>query len=320
MKHFIDGLNANNDLFVYPVWGSPSYEDFTEFINDFSDEVKHSLKRQFLNEEEHTPLRLSSVGKTPAFELLAKKLDLLPMGSKRTVPESLRLIFTLGDWYESYLLFTLKRMGYEIVSTQNEVTWNGINGHIDAIVKDPDGETRLIEVKSANDWYHTSCVKRGYPVDDRGYLTQLLTYSKALEISRDHTHWIMWNKNTGQTNVLNLIDVPHEVAEPRLRRAASIAKAYHACEKPEDLYSTVKPPPPSIEKTKEGQPVLDEDGMIKMYSPPEVHHPDFCYVTKQGKTKWGKKRTYVVDYNYPDEFKQFKPRNIIQDALKANEV
>jgi hypothetical protein len=289
------------------------------FINEFSDDVKHSLRRQFLNEEEHTPLRLSSVGKTPAFELLAKKLELLPMGSKRTVPESLRLIFTLGDWYESYLLFTLKRIGYEIVETQTEVSWNGISGHIDAIVKDPDGVVRLLEIKSANDWYHSSCVKRGYPLDDRGYLTQLLTYSAATEIPRDRTHWIMWNKNTGQTNVMNLTDVPHEVAQPRLNRASKIAKAYHACETQFDLYSSVKPPPPSIEKTKDGKPVLDINGMIKLYAPAEVHHPDFCYVIEPGRTKWGKVRKYVVDYNYPDEFQEFKPRNIIQDALKADE-
>jgi hypothetical protein len=320
MKHFIQALQDANDKFVYPVKGTDSYREFNTFIDQFKYDVEHSLRRQFLNEEVHTPLRLSSVGKTPAFELLAKKLDLLPMGSKRTVPEPLRLIFTLGDWYESYLLFTLKRIGYEIVSTQNEVSWRGIKGHIDAIVKDPDGETHLIEVKSANDWYHTSCLKRGYPLDDRGYLTQLLTYSAALDIPHSRTHWIMWNKNTGTTSVFNLIDVPSEVATPRLIRAESIANAYHKCKTEEDLYSSVKPPPPKIEKTKDGRYVLDSEGKLKLYSPPEVSHPSFCYTLTMGRTKWGKAREYVLDYNYPDEFQQYKPRNITQDAIRADEV
>jgi hypothetical protein len=321
MKHFKDSLKADNGSFVYPVYKSPEYYKFQELIHDFSDDVTHSLSRQFLNEESHTPIRLSSIGKTPAFEMLAKKLNLLPMGSKRTVPESLRLIFSLGDWFETYLLFTLERMGYEIKETQTLVECFGVTGHIDAVVIDPiDKKEHLLEIKSANEWYFSSCVRRGYPMDDRGYLTQLLTYSKSLNIPHDRTHWIMWNKNTGDIEVMDLCNVPSDLASSRLRRAEAISRAYANCSELKDLYASVKPPPPRIEKTKDGKAVLDANGLLKLYPPPEVSHASFCYVLEQGKTKWGKARTYVKDYNYPEEFQSYKPKNIIQDAIHADEV
>lgn len=310
MKKFLDALKKSEYAYPGTEEGRNEYE---KFAVEFAADVLFSLKRQFINEEHHKPMRLSSLGKTPAFELLGKKLELIPMGGKGTVSEGLRLIFTLGDWFEAYIIFTLRRLGYEIVDTQTSVDWNGVSGHIDILIKDEEGIKRLLEVKSSNDWYYKDVTQRGYPDDARGYLTQLLTYSDALKIPREHTHWIFWCKNTSDISVLDLSNVPDDVADERLSRATSIVKAYHACNSIKELYTMVQPPPPSIERTKDGHPVLDDKGHIKMYPNPSVSHPEFCYILEEGKTRWGKKRTYVKDYNYPPEYQYCKP-NIVEMA------
>lgn len=318
MKQLLDLLKCS-EAKVYPT-DPDAYKQLSLDIINFTDDVKQSLNRQFLNEEQtHPPLRLSSLGKTPAFELLAKKLGLIEQGSKHTVNEGLKLIFSLGDWFEAYLIFMLKRAGYTVHGQQTEVKWHGVTGHIDTLVDDVDGNTHLLEIKSANDWYSSDTFKRGYPLDDRGYLTQLLTYSECLNIPREYAHWIMWNKNTGEMRVMNLSDVPTELADERLSRGKKIVEAYQNCVTPRDLYSTVKPPPPAIEMDKNHKPVLDDDGQLKLYVPSVVSHPYFCYVIKEGKTKWGKKREYVTDYLYPDEFADFKP-DIIRDARRFYNV
>lgn len=318
MKQLLDLLKCK-EATVYP----ESTQDYVKYqldIDDFADDVKHSLRRQFLCEEQtHPPLRLSSLGKTPAFELLGKKLGLIEQGSKHTVNEGLKLIFSLGDWFETYLIFMLRRAGYSIISQQDEVKWNGVTGHIDVRVMGTDGIEHLLEIKSANDWYASDTFKRGYPLDDRGYLTQLLTYAECLEIPRERSHWVMWNKNTGEIRVMDLSNVPEDVASERLIRGKRIVDAYRNCETPADLYSTVKPPPPAIEMDKNHKPVLDDNGQLKLYVPSVVNHPDFCYKIVEGKTRWGKKRDYVIDYNYPDEFSAYKP-DIFRDSRRFYNV
>lgn len=311
MKRFKESIESHE--YAYP----EVKKDYDDYIVEFNEEVLHSLRRQFLNEEEHKPMRLSALGKTPAFELLAKKLNKISMGGKNTVNERLRMIFSLGDWFESYCNFLIKRVGYEIVEQQRTVEWNGVSGHTDSIIKDEDGVEHLLEIKSANDWYFKQVSKQGHPGDERGYLTQLLTYSESTGIPRDRTHWVFFNKNTCEMMVIDLDSVDNVLAEARLNRARSIIKAYNKCESDKELYTMVQPPPPKIEKTKDGKFVLNDDGSLKLYSPPEVGHPDFCYITEWGKTRWGKKRLYVVDYNYPKEYQSYKP-DIKEMALAHN--
>jgi len=304
----LSSLSSCTDEFLYD-------KDYEDFALDLGSDVLNSMRRQYVNQEEDKVIiRLSSLGKTPANELLAKKLGLINKGGTFSVNEQLRTIFTVGDWYEAFTLFCLKRIGYKIIDTQRTVDWNGVSGHTDAVIEDEYGEQHLLEIKSANDWYYTQCKKRGYPGDERGYLTQLLCYADATGFDKNHTHWVFWNKNNSEMNIMPMSNVPENYAQQRFRRAELVASAFNECCDEKDLYTKVQPPPPKIEKDKSGEYVLDTSGNLKLYSPPEVSFPEFSYKLVEGKTKWGKKRMYVTDYNYPEEFNSFKP-DVNQMAL-----
>ena len=305
-------INLSNEKEKY-VYGNPV--EYDQYSVEMGEDVLYSLRRQYVNrEKDEVTIRLSSLGKSSAFELLGKKLGLVKKGGAYSVNEQLRTIFTLGDWFEAFTVFSLKRIGYQVLKREDEVNWHGIKGHTDAYIQDEFGEKHLLEIKSANDWYFTQCKRRGYPGDERGYLTQLLTYTDATEFDREHAHWVMWNKNTSELLVMPLTNVPEEYANERLNRAKQVAKAFANCNNKHDLYSSVQPVPPKIEKTRDCHPVLDEDGNYKLYVPPSVSFPEFSYVLKEGRTRYGKKRMYVEDYNYPEEFKQYKP-NVLEMAL-----
>jgi hypothetical protein len=311
MKLLKDVMSRGMDEWVY----NTSYETFAD---EMGQAVAHSIKRQYVFEETHNPvLRLSSLGKTPAFELCAKKVGLLKQSGKHTVSEQHRLLFSIGDYVECWLRFTLKRLGYTILEEQTDVSWNGVGGHIDFLVSSPDGSIHLLECKSANDYYFTQ-VKKGIG-DERGYLTQLLTYDECMREKYPdlQSHWVFVNKNTSELQVIDLESIPKAKRTATLKRAKSVVKAFEKCQTADDIYKYTQPPPPSIEQTRTGVLKYWEDGTPKMYVPCSIANPDLCYITESRKTDYGKARLYVLDYNYPEHLQKHKP-NIIEQALAHN--
>jgi hypothetical protein len=279
----------------------------------------HSLGRQYVHEELVNPvLRLSALGKTPAFELVGKKLGLIKQAGKHTLTEQHRLLFCIGDFIENWLYFTFLRIGYEVVEQQTDIYWQGVHGHIDFIIKDEKGQHHLIECKSANDYYFTQVKKFGIG-DERGYLTQLLTYDACMRDKYPDlvSSWVFVNKNTSELCVIPLLSIDEGTRTEALRRANSVVRAYNKATEPDDCYKLVQPPPPSIEKTKTGVIKYWADGKPKLYCPSVVSHPDFCYVLNKVKNDYGKIRDYVVDYNYPEHLQDFKP-NVVEQALAYN--
>jgi hypothetical protein len=301
--------------FVYP----KDNAKFIEHLAKVGEAETVSLGRQYVYEEKSNPvMRLSSLGKTPAFELVGKKLGLVKQANKFTLTEQHRLLFCMGDFIENWLYFTFLRIGYEVVEQQTDIFWNGVHGHIDFLIKDEKGQHHLIECKSANEYYFTQ-VKRFGIGDERGYLTQLLTYDECMREKYPDliSHWVFINKNTSELAVIDLLSIDEGSRTEALRRAKSVVKAYNKATEPDDCYKLVQPPPPALEKTKAGVVKYWEDGRPKMYCPSTVSHPEFCYIINRVKNDYGKLRDYVIDYNYPEHLQEFKP-NIIEQALAYN--
>lgn len=117
---------------------------------------------------------------------------------KENLRPEVQFKFLYGDILEELILPLIEESGHTVEARQEEVTINGLKGHIDAII---DG--MLIDVKSANTraftkWKDGSFVKN----DPFGYLDQLHLYLTALQDDDRLTHkneagWIVIDKELG---------------------------------------------------------------------------------------------------------------------------
>lgn len=83
-----------------------------------------------------------------------------------------------GKVLEALVLALMREYGVPVHSLQHEVTFAGIpgDGHVDCIY----GENTILDIKSMGSYYYKSFVEQ--PDDDRGYVTQLLTYKYASQL------------------------------------------------------------------------------------------------------------------------------------------
>lgn len=132
--------------------------------------VTYSVYRQWFAPRD-TQLRysLSQLGKPLVLLALAK------LGyESEDVDNRLKWIFNVGDFTEALLLTLMYCQGLEVHRCQEEVSWQGLGGHIDCFVDDT-----LVEVKTMSSSYWQSFVQ--VPNDDRGYLSQLCGYVQATD-------------------------------------------------------------------------------------------------------------------------------------------
>lgn len=117
-------------------------------------------------------LRMSNIGKGTRQLWYAKHYD-----SEEKLEGHTLLKFLIGDITECVVLFLSKMAGHSVTHLQDEVSLEGIKGHIDA---DIDGVT--VDVKSASP-YAFKKFENGTLVEDDafGYIEQIASYSKARE-------------------------------------------------------------------------------------------------------------------------------------------
>lgn len=247
-----------------------------------------SFIRQYVKDYQNgNILRASSIGKMPALDLAAIQFNVIsPPSFKPTAQQ--KLLFWTGDTFESWVYFQLCLMGYT-VQQQLEVNYYGIVGHIDFLCT-RDGESFVLETKTANDRYFDQVKKYGVG-DERGYLTQLACYSEALGVPG---YWLFMNKNTSE---LLVIPCNKEEYEPRLKRVRFIVDGLKQLESFEEAYILFRPVPPSVEITRDRKPVLDNDNRPLLYVPSTVANPSLHYITEKRKTKYGAARYYVTAYH-----------------------
>lgn len=296
MDDFLARLNTGEiypkDAHTIDLWEKYNAESTRIVWDVFND--------QYITKNTHNPiLRLSQIGRQPALEIAARKFGVIKEGNDHTVSEEHRLLFWTGGVFESWVYFTLQRLGYTVLSMQTDVMYSGIEGHVDFVVRDHFGNDFVLEVKTANDNYFNQCVSKGVD-DSRGYLTQLGAYAAALQMP---AYWLMVNKNTSQLHVEKLDE---KKASTRLKRVDQIIDGLSKMSCFEDAYLYFRPQPPSIEYYQK-KPAIDNNGNPLLYVPFNVAHPKLHYLTEQRKTRYNQVRTYVIDYNYPDQYSHKKP-------------
>jgi len=286
-------------------------EDYRDFTINAGEMAKAMFNRQYAQTERDNPiLRLSGLGKYHIVELLAKKFGLIEQGGDFTVDHACRLRFMTGDLFECQMYVILNSFGFKVVKTQQTIDFNGVSGHSDFIIEMPDGSKYLLELKTANNYYFKQIKK--WIGDERGYLTQLVTYSHCLDLP---AAWVFVNKDTSEVFIKELTDVPQEIRDAKLKRAYHLVKAFNECPSFEEFPLYCRVPPPKIEKTKSGDYKYWDDGSLRLYvGDYDFVNPELFYVTDRKKNDYGKMRIYVTDFVYPEKYAHLKP-NIEESAL-----
>lgn len=114
-------------------------------------------------------------------------------GDPEPLTAATRLKFTYGHILEECLLFLAEKAGHHVARRQETVDYNGVPGHIDAII---DGE--LVDVKSANSRSYDKFKFNKLREDDPfGYLTQQEGYYRALGLETGRFHFLAIDKELG---------------------------------------------------------------------------------------------------------------------------
>jgi hypothetical protein len=238
-----------------------------DLLEDLLIKVEDSVREQFFQyQREDSVLRMSRMGK-PAVELAMLHLENLAVceGAQETSRIAGQWVFNLGDYFEALLIFLMKHYGVYVIQEQREVSYKGVKGHIDCIVKE--GNKRiLIEIKTMSGYYFNSFVK--YPDDNRGYITQANLYYESLRNKLTDVWWLCLNK---QNNELRIIECVPDFRY--VERVEGIIEVLPKIRKFEDIKKHFDIPP------------LERDGHRKrvpqcmQYSP----YVDLFYVFKNGK-------------------------------------
>lgn len=114
-------------------------------------------------------------------------------GDTEPLDANTRLKFTYGHILEECLLLLAEKAGHDVQRRQETVDYQGVPGHIDAII---DGE--LVDVKSANSRSYDKFKYHKLEHDDPfGYLTQQEGYYRALGLKTGRFHFLAIDKELG---------------------------------------------------------------------------------------------------------------------------
>jgi hypothetical protein len=278
-----------------------------KYAKEASKVFEQSLVRQYVQDNtEQTIWRLSQVGRQPALDILARYFNVIPLGGSFTVTPQQRYLFHVGDTFEAWVVFTLKRLGYTIIESQTSVNYHGVGGHIDFLCQDPtDGEVFVLETKTACSFYFDQCSKYGTD-DERGYLTQLGAYVESYREKYPDIqgYWLMTHKDT---QTFHIERAEKEKYEPRLDRLRKIVDASSTLTCFDEAYTLFRPQPPSVELKNKQVAYWSHNDRPKLYVPASIKFPDLHYVWYDAKNIYGQPRKYIEDYYYPEQYKSHKP-------------
>ncbi len=264
----------------------------------FGKAMEDSIQRHYAEDRQKGGVRMSNLGKPAVLLALAK------LGYAEPEPRGkMRYIFMNGDFFENWLEIMLKVYGIEILESQPEVSYMGVDGHADFIIKCPHCDKPLIvEAKTMSENYHRMFTKE--PNDDRGYITQLAMYSHST--GYDST-WITLNKGT---NEVTEIEPNPGILSASLQRASNVLGRLDRVKVLEDVLEQLRVPPGRPERFRNQQ-------TGKLLMQPSIAYSKFAtalYKLSQGINGYGKPTYYIDDIADTEHMK----REL--DFLVANKV
>ena len=196
----------NEEAGAYPV----DAKTVSKVVAFFTKVIASSINDVLFRKSENY-LRVSSMGKPLIILCLAK----IGYREPDNISFKLRWIFMVGHTFEAFIMCVIFLLGYDIHSSQDEVEFLGVKGHIDFMVDEV-----VVEVKTMSDTYFRDfCRKQN---DDRGYLTQLHIYCHAKKTKRGV--FLVINKATNELRELPLVWDDHYIT-----RAGNVVKHYNSC-------------------------------------------------------------------------------------------
>ena len=193
-------------------------------ILEFADAISQGLKRQiFFEKPEQKNLRVSSLGKC-----LRQQFYSIKGYEGEVINPRAKMTFLFGDIVEAVVVALAKASGVELIEQQKEVVIDGVKGHIDGLIKTPEGIS-LFECKSMSDASFKNLTSSGLG-DDFGYLTQVNMYMYALGL--DRAYLVAVNKNTGHVEE---VEIPRD--EELIEKTLNNISVLRSC-----LESDILPP------------------------------------------------------------------------------
>ncbi len=278
------------------------YDDTASF---YRTAIEESFARQFTDkgdDQERNDLRVSSIGKPCVLQAL--KL----LGYSEPAPErKMRFVFHLGDIFEAYITLLAKAYGFNVITPQAEVNFNGVLGHIDFILQSPTtGEMAVIELKtmSGSYWnkFHTSYrgeyfAKEDPTCDTRGYIAQAAIYSHCIGLP---IYWIVMDKSR---NLTHLVQPVQENLDAAIYKAEKIIPKLRQVQQFNDVLTLFKAPPgiPEFSGRGRNKEATGNYTLVEsmQYSP--FRHVFYDLVLAN---KWNEQIEYIVDYRSPEEAKE----------------
>lgn len=160
-----------------------------ENLEQFANNIKELVRlRLAMREEKSSPLRFSALG-TPDRKLWYAAQG----GEQEELNAKTYFKFLYGDVIEQLVLFLAKESGHEVTHEQEEVSCDGVLGHIDAII---DGV--VVDVKSASPYGFQKFKNNEFIEDDPfGYVPQISGYANVLT-PRQGAAFLAFDKVSGE--------------------------------------------------------------------------------------------------------------------------
>jgi len=178
---------------VYRLLESRKLSD-TSLVEEYSRTVGEVLGSRFKSDAREPTLRMSNIGRP--LRMLWYELN----GFKgEEISGQTLLKFAYGDSTEALLIFLAQAAGHKVERLQEEISVDGILGHIDCVI---DGV--LVDIKSCSAFSFRkfkdgSLLEPGNDVF--GYAHQLCGYAHALDLP---AAWIAFDKQSGEITTLEL--------------------------------------------------------------------------------------------------------------------
>lgn len=193
------------------------------FINELEKKISEHYSKKSLNGESRCYIGASRIGNScDRRNWIGWKGFTLPVEFMDMEKESVRQkSFERGHREEERILNLLHELGYEISERQKEIShFNGdFKGHIDGIIKDEEGNSYVLEVKTMKQVYFNQVKKHGIRKVYHTYFIQIQMYMHFLNVPRGL--FLILNKNDDSI-YFEEIDIDSRAVEGTLKRVERI--------------------------------------------------------------------------------------------------
>ena len=207
----------------------PKDVDLDAEVEHLGENMKVLFKNIFTEKRGQNPrLRMSNIGKGERY--LWNEAQLLE-AEELQAPTYLKFMF--GHMIEEMLVFLIRASGHTVTGEQQEVTVEGIKGHIDCFI---DGN--LIDIKSASTFGFKKFKEGSLMYNDPfGYIDQIKGYAEGLGETK--VGWLAMDKQHGHLTVLQhtLDELPE--APSVVDRIKQLKAVVASSEAPERCYEDV---------------------------------------------------------------------------------